>query len=81
MRLRVLRETADMIAELLSIVFEKSWLLGEIPGDWKKGNITSTVKKGRLHLEYYVQAWGPQQNKVTGLLQWIQRRASPMKKG
>ena len=36
-----------LFANLLSIIFEKSWLSGEAPGDWKKGNITPTFKKGR----------------------------------
>lgn len=31
----------------LFIVFEKSWLSSEVPGDWKKGNITPIFKKGR----------------------------------
>ena len=44
---RILREMADGVAKLLSIIFEKSWLPGEVPGDWKKGNVTLIIKKGR----------------------------------
>jgi len=44
---KVLREMADMVAEPLSIISEKSWLSGEVPGDWKKGNTAPIFKKGR----------------------------------
>jgi len=40
---RVLRELADVIA----MIFERSWQSGEVPGDWKKGNMVPTFKRGR----------------------------------
>jgi len=43
----VLRELADVFAEPLSIIFERSWKTGEVPEDWRKASVTPVFKKGR----------------------------------
>jgi len=44
---RVLRKLADVIAEPLSIIFERSWRAGEVPEDWRKASVTPIFKKGK----------------------------------
>ncbi|GAB0206903.1 mitochondrial enolase superfamily member 1 [Grus japonensis] len=44
--LRVLRELAEELAKPLSIIYQQSWLTGEVPVDWRLANVTSIYKKG-----------------------------------
>ncbi|KFW03022.1 hypothetical protein N326_11892, partial [Eurypyga helias] len=45
--LRVLKKQVDEVEKPLSVIFEKSWQSGEVPADWKRGNITPPFKKGK----------------------------------
>ncbi|GAB0183184.1 mitochondrial enolase superfamily member 1 [Grus japonensis] len=47
MHSQVLKELADVIAKPLSIIFERSWRIGEVPKDWRKANVTPVFKKGK----------------------------------
>ncbi|KAF1449307.1 hypothetical protein FQV21_0007288, partial [Spheniscus demersus] len=44
---RVLRELAEELAKPLSIIYQQSWLTGEVPDDWRLANVTPIYKKGR----------------------------------
>ncbi|GAB0207891.1 mitochondrial enolase superfamily member 1 [Grus japonensis] len=44
--LRVLRELAEELAKPLSIIYQQSWLTGEVPDDWRLANVTSIYRKG-----------------------------------
>jgi len=44
---RVLRGLADVIAEPLSTIFERSCRTGEVPEDWRKASVITVFKKGK----------------------------------
>ena len=44
---RVMRELADEFAKPLSIIYQQSWLTGEVPDDWKLASMARIHKKGR----------------------------------
>ncbi|KAJ7424045.1 hypothetical protein WISP_30588 [Willisornis vidua] len=43
---RVMRELAEELAKTLFIIYQQSWLSGEVPDDWKLANVMSIHKKG-----------------------------------
>lgn len=55
---RILRKLADVIKPL-TIISEKSWQLGEVPGGWKKDSIGPIFKKGEKDKsgKYHPQSW------------------------
>ncbi|GAB0207002.1 mitochondrial enolase superfamily member 1 [Grus japonensis] len=44
---RVLRELVEELAKPLSIIYQQSWLTGEVPDDWRLANVMPIYKKGR----------------------------------
>ena len=49
---RVLREQAEIIAEPLSIISERSWRMEEVPEDRRIVNVTLVFRKANGILEY-----------------------------
>ncbi|KAK4822567.1 LOW QUALITY PROTEIN: hypothetical protein QYF61_016136 [Mycteria americana] len=44
---RVLKELADVLTKTLSIIYQQSWLTGEVPVDWRLANVMPIFKKGQ----------------------------------
>ncbi|GAB0209804.1 mitochondrial enolase superfamily member 1 [Grus japonensis] len=44
---RVLRELAEVLTKPISIIYQQSWIIGEVPVDWKLANVTPIHKKGQ----------------------------------
>ncbi|KFP65327.1 hypothetical protein N322_00874, partial [Cariama cristata] len=44
---RILKELADELAKPISIIYQQSWLTGEVPDDWRLANVTPFYKMGR----------------------------------
>ncbi|KAK4810061.1 hypothetical protein QYF61_007225 [Mycteria americana] len=45
--LRVLRELAEELAKPLSLIYQQSWLTGEVPDNWRLANVMPIYKKGQ----------------------------------
>jgi len=43
----VLKELAEELAKPLSIIYQQSWLAGEVPDDWRIASVTPIYKKGQ----------------------------------
>lgn len=41
----LLKELAEIIAELLSVIFKWSWEMREVPEGWRKVSVTPVLKK------------------------------------
>ncbi|KAK4814767.1 hypothetical protein QYF61_026744 [Mycteria americana] len=44
---RVLKELAEVLTKPLSIIYQQSWLTGEVRADWRLANVTLIFKKGQ----------------------------------
>ncbi|GAB0175493.1 mitochondrial enolase superfamily member 1 [Grus japonensis] len=44
---RVLRELAEVFTKPLSVIYQQSWLTGEVPVDWRLANVMPIYKKGQ----------------------------------
>jgi len=56
---RGLRELVEVIAEPLSIIFERSWRTREVPKDWRKANVNSNLQEGQEGAPRELQAGQP----------------------
>lgn len=43
----VLRELAEVLTKLLSIVYQQSWSTREVPNDWRLASVMPMYKKGQ----------------------------------
>ena len=46
---KILKELAEPIAPVLSVIFKASYETGRLPSKWKKENISAIYKKGDRH--------------------------------
>ncbi|KFV52859.1 hypothetical protein N328_12805, partial [Gavia stellata] len=44
---RVLREVVEVLTKTLSVIYQQSWLTGEVPADWRLANVMPIYKKGQ----------------------------------
>ncbi|KAF7243744.1 Collagen alpha-3(VI) chain [Varanus komodoensis] len=45
---RVIKELVEELSEPLSLIFKKSWRTEEVPDDWRRANLGTIFKKGKM---------------------------------
>ena len=48
---RVLRELAEVLTKPLSIIYQQSWLTGEVPVDWRLAKVTPSTRRDRRRIQ------------------------------
>ncbi|RMB99767.1 hypothetical protein DUI87_23769 [Hirundo rustica rustica] len=67
---RVMRELEDELAKSLSIIYQQSWLTGEVPDNWKLANVIHPFTK-RVRSKILIIACGLDKSTLCWVRNWL----------